>query len=233
VLLAGPPGTGKTLIARALATACQANFITVKGPELLSKWVGESERGVRETFQRAKQVAPCVLFLDEFDALAPQRGHSFDGVADRVIGQLLTELDGIEGRRGVIVVAATNRPELLDPAILRPGRIDLTIELPLPDKDARRAIFAIHTKHRALARSVALDALARKTNGMSGADIEAVCRRAANRALGEWLRGGSTRGARRDPALPEGTTTLQIEMRHFEAAISETQQHAGETRGLM
>ncbi|HEU5441507.1 MAG TPA: CDC48 family AAA ATPase [Ktedonobacterales bacterium] len=232
VLLAGPPGTGKTLIARALATACQANFITVKGPELLSKWVGESERGVRETFQRAKQVAPCVLFLDEFDALAPRRGHAFDGVADRVIGQLLTELDGIEGRRGVIVVAATNRPELLDPAILRPGRIDLTIELPLPDKDARRAIFAIHTKRRALARGVTLDALARKTNGMSGADIEAVCRRAANRALAEWLRTRGSAASRREPTLPQGTT-LQIEMRHFEAAIGETQQRSTATRGLM
>ena len=125
VLLSGPPGTGKTLLARALATACQANFVAVKGPELLSKWVGESERGVRETFTRAKQVAPCVLFLDELDALAPERGQSFDGVADRVIGQLLTELDGIEGRRGVIVVGATNRPELIDPAVLRSGRFDL------------------------------------------------------------------------------------------------------------
>src|SRR5512146_1791214 len=232
VLLSGPPGTGKTLLARALATACQANFIAVKGPELLSKWVGESERGVRETFQRAKQVAPCVLFLDELDALAPERGQSFDGVADRVIGQLLTELDGIEGRRGVVVVAATNRPALLDPAILRPGRIDLTIELPLTDKDARRAIFAIHTKRRALARGVTLDALARKTNGMSGADIEAVCRRAANRALAEWLRTRGSAASRREPTLPQGTT-LQIEMRHFEAAIGETQQRSTATRGLM
>jgi transitional endoplasmic reticulum ATPase len=219
VLLAGPPGTGKTLLARALATACDANFITVKGPELLSKWVGESERGVRETFQRARQVAPCVLFLDEFDALAPQRGHALDGVADRVIGQLLTELDGIEGRRGVIVVAATNRPELIDPAVLRPGRIDLVLDLPLPDRDARRAILTIHTGRRRLAPGVSLDALARKTRGMSGADLEAICRRAANRALAEWIRARGPTGTGTSPA---GAGALTIEMRHFDAAIAET-----------
>ncbi|HKS70583.1 MAG TPA: AAA family ATPase, partial [Ktedonobacterales bacterium] len=239
VLLAGPPGSGKTLIARALATACEANFITVKGPELLSKWVGESERGVRETFQRARQVAPCVLFLDELDALAPRRGHAFDGVADRVIGQLLTELDGIEGRRGVIVVAATNRPELIDPAVLRPGRIDLVLDLPLPDRAARRAILAIHTRRRSLAAGVSLDALAKKTGGMSGADLEAVCRRAANRALSEWIRsrgpGALTPGADISPAAsPAQAGALAIEMRQFEAAIAETQAAPShEQRGLV
>ncbi|HEX6797541.1 MAG TPA: CDC48 family AAA ATPase [Ktedonobacterales bacterium] len=239
VLLAGPPGSGKTLIARALATACEANFITVKGPELLSKWVGESERGVRETFQRARQVAPCVLFLDELDALAPRRGHAFDGVADRVIGQLLTELDGIEGRRGVIVVAATNRPELIDPAVLRPGRIDLVLDLPLPDRAARRAILAIHTRRRTLAAGVSLDTLAKKTGGMSGADLEAVCRRAANRALSDWIRargsGSLTPGAGVSPAAsPARAGALAIEMRHFEAAIAETQgASTHEQRGLL
>jgi transitional endoplasmic reticulum ATPase len=227
VLLAGPPGTGKTLIARALATACQANFISVKGPELLSKWVGESERGVRETFQRAKQVAPCVLFLDEMDALAPQRGHAFDTVSDRIIGQLLTELDGIEGRRGVIVVGATNRPELIDPAVLRSGRFDLTLELPLPDRDARKAIFAIHTKRRRLAPNASLDTLARRTNGFSGADIEATCRRAANLALSEWLRARMT-GRAGPPTVETLSATPnagpQIEMRHFDAAIGEAKQ---------
>ncbi|MEO7003579.1 MAG: AAA family ATPase, partial [Ktedonobacterales bacterium] len=234
VLLSGPPGTGKTLIARALATACQANFISVKGPELLSKWVGESERGVRETFQRAKQVAPCVLFLDEMDALAPQRGNAFDNVGDRLIGQLLTELDGIEGRRGVIVVAATNRPELIDPAVLRSGRFDLVLELPLPDRDARRAILAIHTRKRPLATNVALDALAKRSDGLSGADIEAACRRAANLALAEWLR---ARGANTVPGSngakgangangasatrPISSQGPQIEMRHFEEAFTE------------
>ncbi|HEX9067506.1 MAG TPA: AAA family ATPase, partial [Ktedonobacterales bacterium] len=176
-------------------------------------WVGESERGVRETFARAKQVAPCVLFLDELDAMAPQRGHAFDGVADRVIGQLLTELDGIEGRRGVIVVGATNRPELLDPAILRPGRFDLVIDLPLPDRDARRMIFAIHLKKRALGGGVSLDTLAKRSDGLSGADIEAICRRAAQLAVADWLRLRGSAVARTAPAQ------VPVEMRHFDVAI--------------
>ena len=226
VLLSGPPGTGKTLIARALATACEANMISVKGPELLSKWVGESERGVRETFQRARQVAPCVLFLDELDALAPARGMTTDsGAADRLIGQLLTELDGLEGRRGVIVVAATNRVELIDPAVLRSGRIDLVLELPLPDRDARRAIFAIHTARRPLAPNVSLDTLARKSDGASGADIEAVCRRAANLTLSEWMRALGA-GERAAPVMPAKGSAPVIEMRHFEKAIREAQERA-------
>jgi transitional endoplasmic reticulum ATPase len=221
VLLSGPPGTGKTLLAKALATACQANFVSVKGPELLSKWVGESERGVRETFARAKQVAPCVLFLDEMDALAPQRGHGFDGVTDRVIGQLLTELDGIEGRRGVVVVGATNRPELVDPAVLRSGRFDLVLELPLPDREARKAIFAIHLKSRPLAGNVSLDGLAKRAEGLSGADIESICRRAANVAISEWMRSrgaGSPSGVLA-PANGRNAKGLALEMRHFDAAF--------------
>ena len=229
VLLSGPPGTGKTLIARALATACQANFISVKGPELLSKWVGESERGVRETFQRARQVAPCVLFLDELDALAPARGAMFNGVADRIIGQLLTELDGIEGRRGVIVVAATNRPELIDSAVLRSGRIDTLIELPMPDREARRTIFAIHLRNRPVAANVSLDTLAKRSDGFSGADIENACRRAANLALSEWLRarGASVPGSKgvNVPLVPNGTAvrsdSLEVLPRHFDAAFAE------------
>jgi transitional endoplasmic reticulum ATPase len=217
VLLSGPPGTGKTLIARALATACQANFISVKGPELLSKWVGESERGIRETFQRARQVAPCVLFLDELDALAPERGLTFDAVSDRVIGQLLTELDGIEGRRGVIVVGATNRPELIDSAVLRSGRFDLVLELPLPDRVARREIFAIHTGKRPLSPSLSLEWLARRTDGLSGADIEAICRRAANLAVAEWMR---ARGAGGGAQPTDAGFDPHIEARHFEMAIA-------------
>ena len=217
VLLSGPPGTGKTLVARALATACQANFISVKGPELLSKWVGESERGVREMFQRARQVAPCVLFLDEMDALAPSRGMAYDSTSDRVIGQLLTELDGIEGRRGVIVVGATNRPELIDPAVLRSGRFDLILELPLPDRDSRKSIFGIHTRRRMLAQNVSLDTLARRSEGFSGADIEAASRRAANIALSEWLRAQRSMDAATIP-----THQPQITMRHFDLALEET-----------
>ena len=152
VLLSGPPGTGKTLLARALATACQANFIAVKGPELLSKWVGESERGVRETFPRAqagRALRPLPRRAGR--ARAGSAASAFDGVTDRVIGQLLTELDGIEGRRGVVVVGATNRPELVDPAVLRSGRFDLVLELPLPDREARAHDLRHPHRKRALA----------------------------------------------------------------------------------
>ncbi len=188
LLLSGPPGSGKTLIARALANQCEASFISIKGPELLSKWVGESEKGIREVFRRAKQAAPCLVFFDELDALAPRRGGEADGhVGDRVIAQLLTEMDGIEGREGVIVLAATNRPELIDPALLRPGRFDLVVELEYPNEIERRAIFAVHTRGRPLAPDITMEELARLTPGRSGADIEAICRRAALLSLRDWI----------------------------------------------
>src|SRR5438552_438540 len=180
VLLSGPPGTGKTLLARALANQCEASFISIKGPELLSKWIGESEKGVREVFRRAKQAAPCIVFFDEIDSMAPRRGGGNDGnVGDRVIAQLLTEMDGIEGREGVIVLAATNRPELIDTALLRPGRFDLIVELRHPNEEERKAIFAVHLRDRPIAPDVTAEELAKVTPGRSGADIEAICRRAS------------------------------------------------------
>lgn len=184
VLLYGPPGTGKTLLAKAVAHESGANFISVKGPEMLSMWVGESERHIREVFRRAKQVAPCIIFFDEFDSLVPKRGGSNDShVTERVVSQLLAEMSGLEELHGVVVVAATNRPDILDSALLRPGRLDRQILVHTPDEDARKQIFRVHTKNMPIADDVDVEVLARETAGFSGADIESVCREAALFAL--------------------------------------------------
>ncbi|WP_297505046.1 CDC48 family AAA ATPase, partial [Thermococcus sp.] len=183
VLLYGPPGTGKTLLAKAVATESEANFIGIRGPEVLSKWVGESEKRVREIFRKARQAAPTVIFIDEIDAIAPARGSDMSRVTDRLINQLLTEMDGIERNSGVVVIAATNRPDILDPALLRPGRFDRLILVPAPDEKARLEILKVHTRRVPLASDVNLRELAKKTEGYSGADIEALVREAALLAM--------------------------------------------------
>ncbi|MFC4439793.1 MULTISPECIES: CDC48 family AAA ATPase [Natrialbaceae] len=180
VLLYGPPGTGKTLLARAVANASRVNFISVKGPELLDKFVGESERAVRDVFQRARQNAPTIVFFDEIDAIAPERGGSFDSrVTERVVSQLLTELDGIEDLKNVFVLGATNRPDIVDRALLRPGRLEKTVYVPTPDLEARREIFGVHTRGVPLTDDVDLDELAEETDGYTGSDIEAIIREAS------------------------------------------------------
>jgi len=188
ILLYGPPGVGKTLLAKAAATESGANFIAVNGPEILSKWVGESERAIREIFRRARMVAPAIIFLDEIDSIVPARGSRVDsGVTDRIVNQLLTEMDGIKPLRGVVVIAATNRPDLLDPALLRPGRFDRIIKAPPPDRKARLEILKIHTRRVPLASDVDLEKLADMTNGFTGADLEALVREAVMLALREKL----------------------------------------------
>ncbi|MCS7096066.1 MAG: CDC48 family AAA ATPase [Candidatus Bathyarchaeota archaeon] len=185
VLLYGPPGCGKTLLAKAVATECEANFITIKGPEVFSKWVGESEKAIREVFRKARMAAPAIIFFDEIDSLVPRRGLGYadSGVTERVISQLLTEMDGIQTLEDVVVMAATNRPDIVDPAVLRPGRFDRLIYVPEPDDKSRLQIFKIYTKNMPLAKDVNLEQIASMTKYYSGADIEAVCREAAMQAL--------------------------------------------------
>ncbi|MCC6013087.1 MAG: CDC48 family AAA ATPase [Candidatus Verstraetearchaeota archaeon] len=204
ILLYGPPGCGKTLLAKAVATESEANFIAIKGPEIFSKWVGESERAIREVFRRARQAAPCVIFFDEIDSIAPIRWASGGDsmVTERVISQLLTEMDGIVDLENVVVIGATNRPDMIDPALLRPGRFDRLIYVPEPDTATRLQIFKIHTRNMPLAKDVDLEKLANMTKGYAGSDIEAVCREAGLMALRE---------------NPDAT---EVCMRHFEKALA-------------
>jgi transitional endoplasmic reticulum ATPase len=190
ILLYGPPGCGKTLLARAVATETKANFISIKGPELLSKYVGESEKAIREIFRKAKMAAPCIIFFDEFDSIAPSRGrHTSDsGVSEKVLSQFLTELDGLEVKKDIIVIAATNRPDILDPALIRPGRIDRILLVPAPDEEGREKILKIFTKDMPLAANIDLSELNKKLDGFTGADIETLCREAGMIALRENLR---------------------------------------------
>ncbi len=201
VLLYGPPGTGKTLLAKAVANESNANFISIKGPEIMSKWYGESERALREIFKKARQVAPSIIFLDEIDAVAPRRGaYEASKAYDTLVNELLTSMDGLTAREGVTVIAATNRPDMIDPALLRPGRFDRLIFVPVPDAPARRAILQVHTRAMPL-QDVSLEELVSRTEGFVGADLENLCREAAMAALRED-RGAETVG-----------------MRHFDAAL--------------
>jgi transitional endoplasmic reticulum ATPase len=187
ILLFGPPGTGKTLLAKAAAKETEMNFISIKGPELLSKWVGESEKAVRETFRKARQVAPCVIFFDEIDSIVPRRGMRGDssGVTEQVVNQLLTEMDGLEELQNVIIIAATNRPDMIDPAMLRPGRIDRLIMVPPPSEEAIIEILKVHTKNMPISKKIDIKELAKKMKNYTGADIENICREAAIIALRE------------------------------------------------
>ncbi|MBU0703238.1 MAG: CDC48 family AAA ATPase [Chloroflexi bacterium] len=229
ILLYGPPGTGKTLLAKAVAKESEANFISVKGPELLTKWVGESERGVREVFKKAKQASPCIVFFDEMDALAPRRGAGSDShVTERVVSQLLAEMDGIEELKGVVVLGATNRMDIVDPALLRPGRFEVLVKLPMPDREARLAIFQVHTRGKPLAPDVNLAELAEHTEGLVGADIEGLCRQAAMLAIREFLeqqgsKGTEEQGSVGDSPLHLRTSAplLNIGRRHFEEALAD------------
>jgi len=206
ILLYGPPGTGKTLIAKAVANEAKANFIAIKGPEILSKWVGESEKAVRQIFRRAKLVAPSIVFFDEIDSIAPVRGSDTNRVTERIVAQLLSEIDGVADMKDVVVIATTNRPDLVDPALLRPGRLEKLIFVPPPDEEGRYEIFKVHTKGMKLAKDVDLRELAKRTEGYTGADIAAVCREAGMAAIREAVR--------------EGKDHIDgVSMKHFEEAL--------------
>jgi transitional endoplasmic reticulum ATPase len=214
VLLYGPPGTGKTLIARAVARETKANFISVKGPQLLSKWVGESEKAVREVFKKARQVSPAIIFFDELDAIAPMRGmEEGPRTSERVVNQLLAELDGLETLKDVVVIGATNRPDIIDPALLRSGRFDRLLFVGPPDRAGRLEILRIHTKKTPNGDDVSLEELAELTESFVGSDLESLCREAVMLAL------------REDPEASE------VEMRHYREALKRVRPSFEENMG--
>jgi transitional endoplasmic reticulum ATPase len=225
VLLTGPSGTGKTLLAKALANESQVNFISVKGPALISKYVGESEKAVREVFKKAKQAAPCIIFFDELDAVAPRRGAEGgeSRVMERVIGQFLTEMDGIEELKGVLVLGATNRMDIIDPALLRPGRFDSIFELPLPEEEARYKIFQVHTRGKPLSKEINLRQLAKETEGLSGADIELITRKATLSAIRRLV---EKSGEEAEPSQ------LTITSKEFKTALEEVKGRSNKSRPL-
>jgi transitional endoplasmic reticulum ATPase len=222
VLLYGPPGTGKTLLAKAVANESEANYISIKGPEILSKWVGESEKAIREIFKKAKQASPSIVFLDEIDAITPRRGMSSDShVTERIVNQLLTSIDGLESMEGVVVLAATNRPDIVDNALLRAGRFDRLMLIPAPDLEARKSIFRIHTKGMPLDESVDLDELAQNTDGFVGADIESLCREAGILALRESMEAEKVRMKHFEKALSKARPSVDEETIKFYEAMGE------------
>ena len=225
LLLYGPPGTGKTLLAKAAANESEANFISVKGPELLNKFVGESEKAIREVFRKARQASPCIIFFDEIDSVAPVRGSSSgdSNVTERVISQFLTEMDGLEELRNVIIIAATNRPDIVDPALLRPGRFDRLLLVPPPDPEARKQIFRIHTKKTPCAEDVKLDELARKTEGYTGADIASICNTAVMLSIKEHI--GKAKDAEDAKKRAKG---LKVAKRHFDEAMQKVKPISGQ-----
>lgn len=229
ILLHGPSGTGKTLMAKAVATQSEANFVSVRGPELLSKWVGESERGIREIFKRARQSAPCVIFFDEIDSIAPIRGAGGEtAVTERVVSQLLTELDGMENMHGVVVLAATNRADMIDPALLRPGRFDKIIQIPLPDKDSRKSVIEIHAKDIPLADGadkVDFDKIAELTDGLSSADVASIANTAVSLVVHEHLDNAPTGDISDEEKkkvvdeIEKKAADAKVKMSHFEEAV--------------
>jgi len=216
VLLYGPPGTGKTMLAKAVANESEANFISIKGPEVLSKWVGESEKAVREVFRKARQSAPTIIFFDELDSITPVRGTGFGGsqVTERVISQILTELDGLEELKDVVVIGATNRIDIVDPALLRPGRFDRLLNVPVPDLDARKAILKIHLEKKPLAEDVKIDTLAEKTEGYSGADLAALANTTSMLVIKEHITKSKTL-----EKAKETLKDLKISMKYFEKTL--------------
>lgn len=226
ILLHGPSGTGKTLLAKAVATQSEANFVSVRGPELLSKWVGESERGIREIFKRARQSAPCVIFFDEIDSIAPIRGAGGEtAVTERVVSQLLTELDGMENMHGVVVLAATNRADMIDPALLRPGRFDKIIQIPLPDKESRKSILTINAKKIPInddisdPQHVDINKIAEQTDGMSGADTASIANTAVSLVIHEFL---DSHPDVKD--VEKKCSEAKVEMKHFEEAVKKVRE---------
>lgn len=232
VLFYGPPGCGKTLLAKAVANECQANFISVKGPELLTMWFGESEANVRDIFDKARSAAPCVLFFDELDSIAKSRGGSSGdggGAGDRVMNQMLTEMDGMSSKKQVFIIGATNRPDIIDTALMRPGRLDQLIYIPVPDLESRKSILRAVLRKSPVAQDVPLDYLAEKTDKFSGADLTEICQRAAKFAIRESIEKDiEARRARMEAGEDEmeddddyEDPVPEIQRHHFEMSMSE------------